>query len=319
MKSLGKGFDPFQKTHKRDFLTVSDFTLVEITDLIDQAISLKKSQSGNDYAPLRGKGIGLIFEEISTRTRVSFEVAVYQLHGQPVFLTPTDIQLSRGETIADTARVLSRYLDGIVLRTYKHSRVEEFAEASTIPVINGLTDKHHPCQALADMMTIKEKKGRFKGVKLAYIGDGNNVANSLIEISSILGVEISIACPTGFEPDAEVIEKSRKINGSCINILHDPKEAAKDADVLYTDVWISMSEKGTQHDNKRAKFKGFQINDELIRLAKQDVIALHCLPAHRGEEITDSVMDGPHSAVFDLAENRLHTQKALLAKLIKNG
>ena len=302
---------------KRDFLTISDFTHDEITEIIDLAIELKKGKKV-DYYPLFGKSIGLIFEEISTRTRVSFEVAIYQLHGQSIFLTPTDIQLSRGETIADTARVLSRYVKGVVLRTYKHSRVEEFANAATIPVINGLTDKHHPCQALADMMTIKERKGTLKGIKLAYVGDGNNVANSLIEISALLGVEICVACPVGYEPDATIIKNSQKIKGSCINILHDPKDAAKDADAIYTDVWISMSDKvkGAYYDDKKAKFKNYQINDDLMRLAKPDALALHCLPAHRGEEITDSVMDGPNSAVLDLAENRLHTQKALLSKLI---
>jgi ornithine carbamoyltransferase len=316
---------------KRDFLTVSDLTLAEITEIIDLAISIKKEKR-TDYAPLFGKSIGLIFEAISTRTRVSFEVAIYQLHGQPVFLTPAEIQLSRGETIADTARVLSRYLKGIVLRTYNHTRLEEFAASSSIPVINGLSDKHHPCQALADMMTIKESRvdshkiDGFKGIKLAYIGDGNNVANSLIEISSILGVEISIACPVGFEPDTSVVDNCRKISGSRINILHDPKEASIDADALYTDVWISMSDKSEtaegrrslKVEDKKAKFKGFQINDELIKLAKPDAIVLHCLPAHRGEEITDSAMDGRHSVIFNLAENRLHTQKALLAKLIIN-
>lgn len=309
---------------KRDFLTVSDFTYDEITEIIDTAISLKRTRDplngkGIDKASLSGRSIGLIFEGISTRTRVSFEVAVYQLHGQPIFLTPGEIQISRGETIPDTARVLSRYLHGIVLRTYKHSRVEEFAAHSTVPVINGLTDKHHPCQALADMMTVKEKKGSFKGIKLAFIGDGNNVANSLIEISSILDIEISISCPVGYEPDASIIEKARKRKKGLINILHDPLEAAKDADVLYTDVWVSMSEKTTKlyREDKKASFKAYQINDKLLALAKSDAIVLHCLPAHRGEEITDSVMDGPHSAIFDLAENRLHTQKALLSKLIR--
>lgn len=300
---------------KRDFLTIWDLSKDEIENLIKRALQLKSGADKNK-CPLIGKSIGLFFEKPSTRTRVSFEVGIYQLGGQSIYLNPREIQLGRGESIADTARVLSRYLNGIILRTYAHSSVEEFASHATVPVINGLSDIHHPCQALADLMTIMEKKGRLKGIRLAYIGDGNNVANSLIEASARTGINITIACPEGYEPDPNVLDRARSDSLGEIIILRNPKEAVGRADVIYTDVWVSMGQEDDA-EKKKSKFKDYQINSQLLQCAKEDAIVLHCLPAHRGEEITDEIMDGPHSAVFDQAENRLHTEKALLELLIR--
>lgn len=299
---------------KRDFLKLWDLSSNEIEQIIKRAIELKSGADTNK-CPLIGKSFGLFFEKPSTRTRVSFEVAIYQLGGQPIYLSSNELQLTRGESVADTARVLSRYLNAIILRLYSHAVMEEFAKYSTIPIINGLSDIHHPCQALADLMTILEKKGRLKGIRLAYIGDGNNVANSLIEASARTGIDITIACPEGYEPLSDVLDRAREEALGDIIILRNPKEAAARADVIYTDVWVSMGQE-REAEKKKAKFKGFQINKELLQCAKKDVIVLHCLPAHRGEEITDDVIDGPNSAVFDQAENRLHTEKALLEFLI---
>ncbi len=300
---------------KRDFLTVWDFSSKEIDIIINRAIELKE-QKNTKSCPLIGKSIGLLFEKSSTRTRVSFEVGIYQLGAQPVYMNPGETQLGRGETIADTAKVLSRYLDGMIVRTYGHEKLEEYARYSTVPVINGLTDKHHPCQSLADLTAIKEKKGHLNGIKLAYIGDGNNVANSLIEASSRMQVHLTIACPEGFEPALDVLERARESARSEIIILRDPREAVGRADVIYTDVWASMGEEDIA-EKKKMKLHEYQVTDKLLTCAKSDVIVLHCLPAHRGEEITASVMDGPNSAVFDQAENRLYAQKALLEMLIK--
>lgn len=300
---------------KKDFLTIWDLAKDDIEGLLKRAIELKSGADKNK-CPLIGKSIGLFFEKPSTRTRVSFEVGIYQLGGQSIYLSPKEMQLGRGESIADTARVLSRYLDGMVLRLYSHSIIEEFAIHSTVPVINGLSDSHHPCQALADLMTIFEKKGRLKGIRLAYIGDGNNVANSLIEAAARTGIDLTIACPEGYEPDPDVLDRARAEAAGDILILRNPKEAAGRADIIYTDVWISMGQE-KEEEKKKTKFKEYQINNQLLECAKNDVVVLHCLPAHRGEEITDEVMDGPHSAVFDQAENRLHTEKALLEFLIK--
>ncbi|UCG77757.1 MAG: ornithine carbamoyltransferase [Nitrospirota bacterium] len=299
---------------KRDFLRVSDLTKDEISALIDRAIELK---SGKDASacPLIGKSVGLIFEKSSTRTRVSFEVGIYQLGGQSISLNPKEIQLGRGETISDTAKVLSRYLHAIIIRTFGHDRIAEFAENSTIPVINGLSDDHHPCQILADLMTIKERKGKIEGIRVAYIGDVNNVTNSLIEAASILGFELVIACPEGHEPSYEVLDYARENKGDII-VLRDPREAAGKADVIYTDVWVSMGQEA-ESEAKKDRLKGYQINSDLLSCSNRDVTVLHCLPAHRGEEITDEVMDGPNSAVFDQAENRLHSQKALMEFLVK--
>lgn len=302
-------------TSKRDFLTIWDLTKDEIENLIKRALELKSGADKNK-CPLIGKSIGLFFEKPSTRTRVSFEVGIYQLGGQSIYLSPKEMQIGRGESIADTARVLSRYLDGMVLRLYSHSTIEEFAIYSTVPVINGLSDLHHPCQALGDLMTIFEKKGRLKEIRLAYIGDGNNVANSLIEAAALTGINLTIACPEGYEPDPDVLDRAREEAAGDILILRNPKEAASRADVIYTDVWVSMGQE-KEEEKKKIKFKEYQINSQLLQCAKNDVIVLHCLPAHRGEEITDEIMDGKNSAVFDQAENRLHAEKALLEFLVK--
>ena len=296
---------------KRNYLRVFDLNREEFISLIKRAIELK---SGIDRAkcPLIGKSIGMIFEKPSTRTRVSFEVAIYQLGGHPVYLSPKELQLSRGETIKDTAQVLSRYLDCIIIRTFSHEIIEEFAKWSDVPVINALTDQHHPCQAMADMMTILEKKGTLEGIKIAYVGDGNNVANSLIEASALVKAKINVATPEDYKPSKKSIEKSKIL--SEIKIYNNPYEAVLDVDVIYTDVWLSMGEE--QNIEKKNKFKDFQVNTELLKKAKPDAIVMHCLPAHRGEEITDEVLDGPQSVVLDQAENRLHTEKAILEFLI---
>lgn len=300
---------------KRDLLSLLDLTSGELTQLIKRAIDLKSGKDANS-CPLIGKNIGLLFEKPSTRTRVSFEAGIYQLGGNTIYMNPSEIQLGRGETMSDTAKTLSRYLNGIVIRTFAHLTLEYFSSNSTIPVINGLSDKHHPCQILADLMTIFEKKGRIKGLKVAYIGDGNNVCNSLIEAASLMEFNLNIACPEGFEPDAEILENARESAKSEIVILREPKEAAGMADIVYTDVWISMGQE-KQAEDKKLKFKDYQVNSNLLSCSKKEVFVLHCLPAHRGEEITDEVMDGPHSVVFDQAENRLYTQKALLEFLTK--
>lgn len=299
---------------KRNFLTLRDLSSEEINMLLKRAVQMK---SGIDAGkcPLIGKSIGLLFEKASTRTRVSFEVGIYQLGAHPIYLNPNEIQLGRGETIPDTAKALSRYLDAIVIRTYGHNQLAEFALHSSKPVINGLSDLHHPCQALGDLLTILEKKGRLQDIRVAYIGDGNNVANSLVEAVSLMGMNLAIACPEGHEPDSEVLERSRAAAKGEIIILRDPKEAAGRADVVYTDVWVSMGQE-KESEKKKKIFKNYQINSKILSCAKKDAVVLHCLPAHRGEEITDEIMDGPQSAIFDQAENRLHAQKALLEMLV---
>ncbi|MBI4690488.1 MAG: ornithine carbamoyltransferase [Nitrospirae bacterium] len=299
---------------KKDFLTLWDMSSGEIAMLVKRAVERKSGIAANK-CPLIGKSIGLFFEKASTRTRVSFEVGIYQLGAHPVYLNPNEIQIGRGETISDTAKTLSRYLDAIVIRTFKHNLIEEFALHSSIPVINGLTDLHHPCQALGDLMTITEKKGRLKGIRIAYIGDGNNVANSLIEAASLMEMDLTIACPEGYEPDPDVLDRARGSAKSEIIILREPKEAAGRADVIYTDVWVSMGQERESEERKK-RLKDYQINSKLLSCAKKDAVVLHCLPAHRGEEITNDVIDGPQSAVFDQAENRLHVQKALLEMLV---
>jgi ornithine carbamoyltransferase len=299
---------------KRDFLRLRDFSSEEIDHLLKRALELKSGKDSNK-CPLIGRNIGLIFEKASTRTRVSFEVGIYQLGANSIYLNPKEIQLGRGETIHDTAKTLSRYLDAIVIRTFSHNTLIDFASSSSIPVINGLSDLLHPCQALGDMMTVLEKKGKLKGINLSYIGDGNNVANSLIEASSMMGINLKIACPKGFEPDTEVLKEQMASAKSEIRIVRNPKDAAMGADVLYTDVWVSMGQE-KEEKQKKKNFKAYQLNSKILSYAKEDAIVLHCLPAHRGEEITDDVIDSPQSAVFDQAENRLHTQKALLEFLL---
>ncbi|KAA8997956.1 ornithine carbamoyltransferase [Paenibacillus spiritus] len=303
----------------RDFLELNDFTAEEIQYLIDLAVDLKlKQKNGEAYQPLKGKTIGLIFEKSSTRTRVSFEVGMYQLGGHALFLSTNDIQLGRGETIADTAGVMSRYLDGIMIRTFGHDKVVDLARFASVPVINGLSDLAHPCQVLADLQTVYEVKGRLKGLKLAFIGDGNNMAHSLLLGGAKMGMHVSIAGPEGYEPDAAVVAEAKEIaeeTGAEIVITRSPEEAAKDADVIYTDVWASMGFEAEQKA-REAAFRDYQVNEELVKLAKPDYLFLHCLPAHRGEEVSEGVIDGPNSYIFDEAENRLHAQKALMAALM---
>ncbi|NTU41710.1 MAG: ornithine carbamoyltransferase [Nitrospirales bacterium] len=299
---------------KRDFLTVWDLSPEEIGSLLQRSIELKAGKDAMK-CPLIGKSVGLFFEKPSTRTRISFEVGIYQMGGQPIYLNPKEIQLGRGETIHDTAKVLSRYLKGIILRTFSHATVTEFASHASIPVINGLSDGHHPCQALADLMTIMERKGNLKGTRLAYVGDGNNVANSLVAAAAIMGMDVVVASPEGYELAPDVLEKIRETAKGEVIILRNPKEAAAKADVIYTDVWVSMGQE-EEAEKKKQRFIDYQVNSGLMECAKEDAIILHCLPAHRGQEITDEMMDSPLSAVFDQAENRLHTEKALLEFLI---
>ena len=299
---------------KRDLLTLSDLSPREIQRLLKRARELKSGKDANK-CPLIGKSVGLLFEKSSTRTRVSLEVGIYQLGGQAIYMNPKEIQIGRGETIHDTAKVLSRYLHAVVIRTYSHETLVEFASHSSIPVINGLSDLHHPCQALGDLMTIAEKKGRLKGVRLAYVGDGNNVANSLIEAAAMTGINLWVACPKGYEPASEVLEKARMAATSAISITSDPKRAVKGADVIYTDVWVSMGQE-KEAAKKKERFGNYQVNRRLLSYADEDAIIMHCMPAHRGEEIAGEIIDGPQSAIFDQAENRLHTQKALLEFLL---
>lgn len=302
----------------RDLLTLADWSAGEIEHVLDLAIDLKLQQrQGKRHDLLSGKTLGMIFQKSSTRTRVSFEVAMYQLGGYSLFLSSNDLQLGRGETVADTARVLSRYLDGIMIRTYAQRDVEELAAAAAVPVINGLTDQFHPCQVLADLLTIRETLGSLAGVTLAYVGDGNNMAHSLMLGGAKLGLQVRIASPAGYQPDPEIVQLARKqaLQGGSITIGVDPQEAVQDAQVLYTDVWTSMGQEAEGED-RRQRFQGFQLNSQLLALAARDAIVMHCLPAHRGEEITGEVLDGPQSIVWEQAENRLHAQKAVLALLI---
>jgi ornithine carbamoyltransferase len=299
---------------KRDFLTLRDLSSDEIRLVLERAIKLKSGVDANK-CPLIGKSIGLLFEKASTRTRVSLEVGIYQLGAKAIYMNPREIQIGRGETIHDTAKVLSRYLAAVIIRTYSHDNLVEFASHSSVPVINGLSDLHHPCQALGDLMTIIERKGRVEGIRLAYVGDGNNVANSLIEAAALLGINFTLACPEGFEPSSHILQQAAtSVNGK-VSVVREPQEAVRNADIVYTDVWVSMGQE-QEAAGKKEKFRKYQLNEDLISYANKDAIVLHCLPAHRGEEITGEVIDGPRSAVFDQAENRLHTQKALLEFLL---
>ncbi len=307
------------KTLPKDFLTTQDFTPQQLLDMIQLAIRMK--QNKKRYAnSLKGKKLAMIFEKSSTRTRVSFEAGIYELGGIGFFLSSRDIQLGRGEPIADTARVLSRYVDGIMIRTFGHERVEELAKYATIPVINGLSDWLHPCQAMADFQTILEKKKRIKGIRFCYIGDGNNMAHALGILATQLGAHFAIASPKGYEIDPrvkEIMEQNARTSGSEILLTNDPREAIRGADVVYTDVWTSMGQE--EETQKRLKdFQGFQINDELVQHANKDYIFMHCLPAHRGEEVTDSIIEGANSVVWDEAENRLHIQKAIMYTLMRS-
>ncbi|MFQ5991713.1 MAG: ornithine carbamoyltransferase [Nitrospiraceae bacterium] len=304
----------------KDLLTVHSIPGPNILRLLRVAADVKAMRrAGRRYQPLVGTTLGMLFEKPSTRTRVSFEAGMNQLGGQSLFLSASDIQLSRGESIADTAHALSRYLDGLVVRTYDHAIVEEWARQATMPVINGLTDLCHPCQALSDLLTIQEKKGRLKAIKIGYVGDGNNVANSLIEAAAKMGMAISLGCPSGYEPDQRILDLAREEaaqTGATIQVTNNPHVAVKEADVVYTDVWISMGREREQSRRLKALVP-YQLNERLLKGARPDAIVMHCLPAHRGQEITSGVLDGPQSVVLDQAENRLHMQKAILVELLQ--
>jgi len=294
-------------------------TKEEIEQILMTA-ELLKSQllRGEEHLLLKGKTLAMIFEKPSTRTRVSFEVGMWQLGGYALYLSAGDLQLGRGETIADTAQVLSRYVDGIMARVFEHQTILDLLKYSRVPVINGLSDWTHPCQGLADLFTIYEKKGRLSGLRLAYVGDGNNVAHSLLYGCSKMGINMTLACPKGFEPEPEVVSKAKeegKKSGCEVRLTKDPKEAARGADIVYTDVWASMG-KEKEHEKRIKVFKPYQVNGRLVKEAAEDYIFMHCLPAHRGQEVTDEVADSENSVIFDQAENRLHTQKALLALIM---
>lgn len=300
---------------KKDLLSLEDLTGQEIEEIINWAEKMKEnSKRGVEEQFLKGKCVALLFTKPSTRTRVSFEVAISDLGGYPLFLSAQDLQLSRGETVEDTARVLSRYVDGLVIRTFAQEEIEGYARAGDIPVINALTNKFHPCQILADILTIKEKKEKLRGLKLVYLGDGNNVANSILIGMTKVGMDVTICCPPGYEPAEDVMALAQEIaqrSGLTALISYNPREAVQGADVLYTDVWASMGQERDQEERARV-FGPFQIDSRLVSWAKEDAIIMHCLPAHRGEEITDEIMSHPNCIIYDQAENRLHAQKAVL-------
>ncbi len=303
---------------KRDVISMLDVK-DDLMNILDLSAEIKKRQkSGEIYEPLKNKTLGMIFEKPSTRTRISFETGMTQLGGHAIYLSPKDMQMGRGETVADTAKVLSRYVDGIMYRAFSHDVMLELAKNATVPVINGLDDVEHPTQILADLLTIREHKGDFKGLKFVYVGDGNNVANSLALGAAMVGMDFYIACPEGYEPNAYIWQRAREIaadKGTKMDIVREPIEAVKDADVIYTDVAVSMGEEA-QAAVKERIFRKYQVNEELVQHAKPDYIFMHCLPAHRGHEVTDGVVDSPNSVVFDEAENRLHAQKGLMVKLM---
>ena len=304
----------------RDFLRVNDWDADELVQVLDLADRLKARQRERvEHRHLEGRSLGMIFQKPSTRTRVSFEVGMFQLGGTALYLSAGDLQLGRGETIKDTGTVLSRYLDGIMIRTFRQSDVDELAAAADIPVINGLTDDFHPCQALADVMTIRERLDAFEGVRVTYLGDGNNVCHSLMVACAKLGMDFVAATPQGYEPSEEVVSWAKaagNVSGSSVELTQDPRAAAEGADVLYTDVWTSMGQ-DEERERRLADLAGFGIDDGLLQLGSERAIVLHCLPAHYGEEITEEVLYGPRSAIWDQAENRLHAQKALMALVIR--
>ena len=301
----------------KHLLKMLDLSTEEIIDILNLADQLKYELKHNIPHPrLKGKTLGMIFQKASTRTRVSFETGMYQLGGYPLFLSSNDLQIGRGEPVQDTARVLSRYLDGIMIRTFEQKEVEDLAEYGSIPIINGLTDFCHPCQVLADLMTIREFKGSFDGLKMCFIGDGNNMANSLIVGCLKVGMSVAVACPDDYQPPKEILDFAKEY-GDKIMMTNSPKEAAKGADVLITDVWASMGQEGEAEKRKKA-FAGYQINDELMAEANSDAMVLHCLPAHREEEITEKVFEAHANEIFEEAENRLHAQKAVMVKLMEN-
>jgi ornithine carbamoyltransferase len=301
---------------KKDILTLWDLEPEEITQLIDRSIELKKGRNADTpYRPLPGRTLGIIFDKPSTRTRVSFETAMIQLGGGVIFMSSKDTQLIRDEPVGDTARVLSRYVDGIVIRTYSQELVEELASNSSIPVMNGLTDVYHPCQVLSDLQTITEKKGDPAGLKIVWVGDGNNVAHSWINAAAILGLHLVVSTPDGYRPNSDIYQKAIEHGKGNISLVGDPFEAVRDADIIYTDVWASMGQEEEQEIRKKI-FRSYQINEKLVAAAKKDVAVMHCLPAHRGEEITGEVLEGRHSVVWDQAENKLHMHKAIIDRLM---
>ncbi len=300
----------------KSLVSINDLSLEEINQIFELSASLKQKRlTGEKHPLLEGKKLGMIFAKPSTRTRVSFEVGIYELGGIGLYFGPNDLQLGRSENIHDTAKVLSRYLDGIMIRTFAHQDVVDLAHYAEIPVINGLTDLLHPCQVLTDLFTIKEKKGKLRGLKLAYLGDGNNMAHSLLHGCSKVGMDITIASPSNYKPDEQIIKNALEnaaYMGSKIEIIEYPVEAVKDADVIYTDVWASMGQEA-EAEERRKYFVKYQVNPELTAHAKDDYLFMHCLPAHRGDEVVDEVADSPNSVIFDEAENRLHVQKAIMA------
>jgi len=303
---------------KKDLLRILDLSPRDLQSLLEDGRKWKLAWArGTKRRPLAGKSLAMIFQKASTRTRVSFEVAMTRLGGHALFLAPADTQIGRGEPIADTARVLSRYVDAVMIRTFSHSTAAELAASSSVPVINGLTDEHHPCQVLADLMTAQERGFDLRRMRVAFIGDGNNVANSWVEAAHLLGFSLRLACPKGYEPSRTIRREAASTGRGDVRILRDPAEAARGADVLYTDVWTSMGQERERKNRLRA-FRGFCIDEELLRAAGRKAIVMHCLPAHRGEEITDGVIEGPQSAVFDEAENRLHVQMAILERLLSH-
>lgn len=300
---------PLASAHGRDFLRIKDFSPSEVRSLLDLARKLKSEQkSATPHPILQGKSLAMVLEKPSSRTRISFEVGMFQLGGNALIVNPSEIKMGERETIADVARTLSRYVDGVMIRANHHWTIEEFAEAATVPVINGLSDHHHPCQALADLLTVEEHKGDLAKATICYVGDGNNVCNSLIEICSVLGVKIVVSCPDGYDP---LLRESSPF----VEFIRDPFEAVKQADVVYTDVWISMGQESFSA-RKLDQFLNYSVTENLMSRARPRAIFMHCLPAHRGLEVSGEVIDGPNSVVFDQAENRLHTQKAVLATLL---
>ncbi len=303
---------------KKDFISIADYTREELEAIFELTKKLKeKTQRGEEHHLCKGKTMAMIFAKPSARTRVSFETGMYQLGGYALYLSPNDIGIGKREAVKDIARVLSRYNDIIMARLFDHAHMLELAEYASVPVINGLTDYNHPCQIMADIYTILEKRGHLDDLKITYIGDGNNVANSWVNLAAKLPMHLVICSPSGFEPDAETLTRAHDAGISTIEIIHDPEVAVKDADVIYTDVWASMGQEA-EAEERRKIFMPYQVNAKLMSLARKDALVMHCLPAHRGEEITDEVLDGPQSIVFDEAENRMHVQKAIIVKLLEN-
>lgn len=300
---------------KRDLLSILDLSAGELDEIIRDAGNLKMlRRESRPHEFLKGKSLAMVFEKASTRTRISFETGMYELGGHALFLNPQDLQIGRGEEIRDTARVMSRYVDGVMIRAYRHENIEEFARYSDVPVINGLSDREHPCQIIADMLTIREHFGTLSGLKVAWIGDGNNVCNSFVLASALTGYEITVASPARFQPRSEIVQRALSLGGK-VTIVREPEKAIRDADVVVTDTWVSMGEEA-EKTTRLKEFQGYTVTGALMKKASPDAIFMHCLPAHRDQEVADEVIEGPRSLVFDEAENRLHAQKALLVKLL---